>query len=352
MRAPRRDVATIAAGVTSAANGSVTIVEDGSSTRLMCRRKERKGPSMGRLARPSHFSHGNSHKQLHPILQCSNPKAEPPGQRQLARPRQDKRSRQPSHLWELQWPTPSQATWRKSTVSQQQYWGEQHPEAVRAKEAWQAAAKDLLRRNPPTLEKQVHTAKEKIGRMQKKVARAKELILTREQELDAAKLAVQTAHDQLDQARKSEDVANLDLSQAQVDYGSLLSKLQAQPGGQSTTGSLLAMVGIQQGQEIPTEVQDAINQVQAMVQSIAAGIKERQRDHTDGLDDPPPEHPNEPPVPPPEGAQAGNPPEATPTADTAQMETDVGDSPAATEEPAAKNLKRDVRGTPTRGSCP
>ena len=113
MRAPRRDVATIAAGVTSAANGSVTIVEDGSSTRLMCRRKERKGPSMGRLARPSHFSHGNSHKQLHPILQCSNPKAEPPGQRQLARPRQDKRSRQPSHLWELQWPTPSQATWKK-----------------------------------------------------------------------------------------------------------------------------------------------------------------------------------------------------------------------------------------------
>ena len=230
--------------------------------------------------------------------------------------------------------------------------GEQHPEVVRAKEAWQAAAKDLLRRNPPTLEKQVHTAKEKIGRMQKKVARTKDLIRTREQELDEAKQAVQSAQEHLDQARKNEELANVDLSQAQVDYGALLSKLQAQPGGQSTTGSLLAMVGIQQGQDIPTEVQDAINQIQAMVQSIAVGIKERQREN-DGLqDEPQPENPTAPPVPSTEEAQAGNPPEATPTADTAQMETDVGDSPAETEEPAAKNLKRDVRGTPTRGSCP
>ena len=120
--------------------------------------------------------------------------------------------------------------------------------------------------------------------MQKKVARAKELILTREQELDAAKVAVQTAQDLLDQSRKSEDTANLDLSQAQVDYGSLLSKLQAQPGGQSTTGSLLTVVGIQQGQEVPTEVQEAINQIQAMVQSIATSIKERQQDHTVSTD--------------------------------------------------------------------
>ena len=230
--------------------------------------------------------------------------------------------------------------------------GEQHPEVVRAKEAWQAAAKDLLRRNPPTLEKQVHTAKEKIGRMQKKVARTKDLIRTREQELDEAKQAVQSAQEHLDQARKNEELANVDLSQAQVDYGALLSKLQAQPGGQSTTGSLLAMVGIQQGQDIPAEVQDAINQIQAMVQSIAVGIKERQREN-DGLqDEPQPENPTAPPVPSTEEAQAGNPPEATPTADTAQMDTDVGDSTAATEEPAAKNLKRDVRGTPTRGSCP
>ena len=43
--------------------------------------------------------------------------------------------------------------------------GEQHPETVRAKEAWKTAEKDVLRKNPPTLEKQIHTAKENIGRM-------------------------------------------------------------------------------------------------------------------------------------------------------------------------------------------
>ena len=60
------------------------------------------------------------------------------------------------------------------------------------------------------------------------------LILTREQELDEAKKAVQTAQEQLEEARKSHTAAGQDLGQAQAEYGTLLAKLQSQPGGHTS----------------------------------------------------------------------------------------------------------------------
>ena len=122
MRVPRKGVATTAAGATSAEKGSATTVEVGSSTRVMCRRRVRIGPSMGRLALPCLSLQGNSHRPPHLIRRRSNPKAEPPGQRQLARQGQDKLFLQHNRPWGQEWLTPSQETSRKSTASQQPCW--------------------------------------------------------------------------------------------------------------------------------------------------------------------------------------------------------------------------------------
>ena len=231
--------------------------------------------------------------------------------------------------------------------------GEQHKETVRAKEAWKAAEKAWLKKNPPTLEKQVHTAKEKIGRMQRKVNKAKENITDREQDLEEAKLAAQAAHERLELAKQNEQQANSDLSQAQLDYGALIAQLQAQPGAPNTAGSLLAMVGIQQGQKVPTDIQDTLNQIQALMQTVADTVKQRQQPPPTGEGEQAGQDAQPPRPPAPEDPAGSEAPAEPPTGqEPARMDTDTGSSPANAEEPSAKTLKRDIRGTPTRGSCP
>ena len=109
------------------------------------------------------------------------------------------------------------------------------------------------------------------------------------------------------------------------------------------------MMGIQKGQDIPADMMDEFNRTQAMVEAVANGVKARKHEHTN-------EHRA-----PQEGQQSGQPQQNTaaqasssseppPPAETAGMDTNG--PPDETEEPAAKNLKRDIRGSPTGGSCP
>ena len=231
--------------------------------------------------------------------------------------------------------------------------GEHHKETARAKEAWKTAEKACLKKNPPTLEKQVHTAKEKIGRMQRKVNKAKDHITEREQDLEEAKQAAQAAQERLELAKQNEQQANADLSQAQLDYAAVIAKLQAQPGAPSTAGSLLAMVGIPQGQDVPTDIQDTLNQIQALMQTVADTVKQRQQPPPTGEGEQAGQDAQPPRPPAPEDPAGSEAPAEPPTGqEPARMDTDTGSSPANAEEPSAKTLKRDIRGTPTRGSCP
>ena len=148
--------------------------------------------------------------------------------------------------------------------------GEQHPATRDAKDRWQSAIKakqeaEQKRKASNTLEKQVHIAKERMGRLLKKIQRTETAVVDH-------KAAIDKAVQEHQQAIENDKAAKDEHAQAQQDYDKLVTQLKAQAGSRNTTNDLLRMVGADQDHAVSTEAEAALARVAQMLQAVAQQV--------------------------------------------------------------------------------
>ena len=151
--------------------------------------------------------------------------------------------------------------------------------AQAAKTRWQKAdaikrEEEARKRGPASIEKQVHIAKERIGRMQKKVQRAQAQTLTKREQVAKCEEALQLAKQQVEEALLGEQQAELGVKQAQEQYTGLVAKLRQQAAPQHLAQDLLFLIGVDTQEEVPEQsrhhMQAAHEMLQQVINTVAA----------------------------------------------------------------------------------
>ena len=148
--------------------------------------------------------------------------------------------------------------------------GEDHEATKDAKDRWTSAVKakqemEQRRKASSTLEKQVHIAKERLGKLQRKIVRAEKAVGESKQAVDQAILQHQQSIDAVQAIKKEQ-------AQAHLDYDALVAQLKAQGGAKQVTSNLLWLVGADKDQVLPEATTATLDKITELLQTVAQQI--------------------------------------------------------------------------------
>ena len=162
--------------------------------------------------------------------------------------------------------------------------GEADPLTIEAKERWDRAQDEAKRRTATSLEKQVHIAKERIGRMQKKVEKAQLNTQAKIDEVGKCQEALEEAKKQVNTAIDGVKEAEQNVKEAQDHYTALVTKLRQQTAPQLLAQDLLYLIGVDKDGDIPPEAQQHMLAAQQMMQQVMAAVAAAKQPETPQAD--------------------------------------------------------------------
>ena len=162
---------------------------------------------------------------------------------------------------------------------QESLFGPEDPGSIGTRARWEAAVKikqerDKEKKETQHPETQLKYLKDKLSKHNKKIKRAEEAIEQRRQEEQTKKDEYEQAVRSTQEAKDNLTLAQEGLRQLQDQHAALINKLKDQRGERQTAADLLHMIGLEDAEKIPQEVDDLMKQVREILTQAADKVKQ------------------------------------------------------------------------------